>query len=150
MRVGHYTATEIIKLSYAHSKKTTNLIGMKTCNWTILLIRPIFTICNIVTSHILKIKVGSRFVICVGGSFIYLGYTFVLRFALKLIFVAFFASVGFITTIFAILIAIAIFELINATFQWAFYPVPSTYLIELATVPSKDRTKSHLLLEPGS
>ena len=81
---------------------------------------------------------------------IYLGYTFVLRFALKLIFVAFFASVRFVTTIFAILVAIAIFELVYATFQWAFYPVASIYLIELATVPSKDRTKSHLLLEPGS
>ena len=96
----------------------------------------------------LKLRLGS--IVWRFAWVIYLSYTFVLRFALKLIFVAFFASVRFVTTIFAILVAIAIFKLINATFQWSYNPVPSIYLIELATVPSKDRTKSHLLLEPGS
>ena len=38
-------------------KNIKNLVRMKTFDWTILLIRSIFTICNIVASHILKFKV---------------------------------------------------------------------------------------------
>ena len=94
---------------------------MKTFDWTILLIRSIFTICNIVASHILKFKVRPCTYINLRRC--YLSYTFVLWFTLKLIFVAFFASVWFITTIFAILVAIAIFKLIYATFQGTFYRV---------------------------
>ena len=101
--------------------KIKNLVGMKTFDWTILLIRSIFTICNIVASHILKFKVGPCTYI--NSRRCYLSYTFVLWFTLKLIFVAFFASVWFITTIFAILVAIAIFKLIYATFQRTFYRV---------------------------
>ena len=98
-----------------------NLVGMKTFDWTILLIRSIFTICNIVTSHILNHKVRP----CIFTKLCrcYLSYTFVLWFTLKLIFVAFFASVWFITSIFAILVAIAIFKLVYATFQRTFYRV---------------------------
>ena len=102
-------------------KNIKNLVRMKTFDWTILLIRSIFTICNIVASHILKFKVGPCTYINLRRC--YLSYTFVLWFTLKLIFVAFFASVWFITTIFAILVAIAIFKLIYATFQRTFYRV---------------------------
>ena len=102
-------------------KNIKNLVRMKTFDWTILLIRSIFTICNIVTSHILNCKV--RPCIFINLRRFYLSYTFVLWFALKLIFVAFFASVWFITTIFAILVAITIFKLVYATFQRTFYRV---------------------------
>ena len=101
--------------------KNKNLVGMKTFDWTILLIRSIFAISNIVASHILNCKVRPCTFINLRRC--YLSYTFVLWFTLKLIFVAFFASVWFITTIFAILVAITIFKLVYATFQRTFYRV---------------------------
>ena len=124
MTVDRYIATEIIQFYHMFTRKNIknkNLVGMKTFDWTILLIRSIFTICNIVTSHILNCKVRSCTFIKLRR--LYLSYTFVLWFTLKLIFVAFFASVWFITTIFAILVAIAIFKLVYATFQRTFYRV---------------------------
>ena len=124
MTVDRYIATEIIQFYHMFTRKNIkikNLVGMKTFDWTILLIRSIFTICNIVTSHILNCKV--RLCTFIKLRRLYLSYTFVLWFTLKLIFVAFFASVWFITTIFAILVAITIFKLVYATFQRTFYRV---------------------------
>ena len=124
MTVDRYIATEIIQFYHMFTRKNIknkNLVGMKTFDRTILLIRSIFTISNIVTSHILNYKV--RPCIFIKLRRCYLSYTFVLWFTLKLIFVAFFASVWFITTIFAILVAITIFKLVYATFQRTFYRV---------------------------
>ena len=63
-------ATLPLKSSNYHTftrKNIKNLVRMKTLDWTILLIRSIFTICNIVASHILNSRSGHALLSICGG-----------------------------------------------------------------------------------